>query len=150
MNLTHDTSQLAVNFIRLASLELRFAKEKKYLNVVGLYCKLLGLAPLPDPKNVQPFYSYKLGQDDQAMELRFVLKDDGSITKKNRTIMYWEVADATIVTVNEILCNLPDYSSFEPVTDSPNSFKTDSQRAVVQDPSGNFIGLIGNPPFPFM
>ncbi|RZL08161.1 MAG: hypothetical protein EOO62_15850 [Hymenobacter sp.] len=148
MNPAPDPAQLAAKFLRLASIELRFARKNKYLDVVNLYCQQLGLTPLPDPQDVQPFYAYKIGKGNQAMELRFALKNSDDDKKKNRTIMYWEVPTGEIVTTTTALRSLTDYALFEPVTSSPNGIKPDSQRSIIEDPSGNLLGLIGNPPFP--
>lgn len=153
MSPTSDPLLAAGKFIRLAFIEIRFGKEKHYLRVVNMYCQLLNLTPLPDPKDVRQSYSYEIGQGDQAMELLFVWKDDGSINKKNRTVLYWEVASGEIVAIDRELRSLPDFTSIAPVTTTTaivGGVKRETQRSIIEDSSGNLFGPIGNPPFPFM
>jgi hypothetical protein len=106
MNPNTNSAQFIGKFKRLAALEIRFIKKKKLWKVVNQYCDLLGLTPRPDPDwhNVQPSYSYKIGQGSQAMQLLFVLRDDGSNIKKNRTILYWEVPAGELDAIHSELC----------------------------------------------
>jgi hypothetical protein len=143
--------QVTGKFMRLAAIDLRFTKEKEYLAVINLYCDLLGLSPRPDPQHLLPSYAYPIGKDLQAMELRFMLKKGGGgSVKKNRTILYWDVAESDFDTINTEIVNLPNYTQVEPPTVDPLVTTGQTMRSIIEDPSGNLFGPITNPPYPLI
>lgn len=76
-------------------------------------------------------------------------------SKVNHTVIYWQVAGDNLAEVHKaILKQYPrqyrevDEPMPDPVPDGPKHRKPTPERSLIEDDSGNQIGLLVNPPYP--
>ena len=134
---------IAAKLKRPASIVLTFKNVGAYRQAVHLYCEALDI-----PAPAEPLGDYcSLPTRDKQMELRLVLvKKD--IFDKNRTIVYWEVAD--LDRTHQELIRLPGYREEKPPQQDQDltGQAAATARSVIEDDSGNLFGLVVNPPYP--
>ncbi len=134
---------IAAKLKRPASIVLTFKNMGAYRQAVHLYCQALDI-----PAPAEPLGDYcSLPTRDKQIELRLVLERK-DIFDKNRTIVYWEVADLDR-THQELIC-LPGYREEKPPQQDQNltGQAAATVRSVIEDDSGNLFGLVVNPPYP--
>ena len=142
-----DSHGLSKKIVRPASIELWFSDKGKFDEAVTLYCLMLGL-----PNNNAP------GDTSCSLRLTGNLElllsfDAALLGDSNRTVMYWEVKGNMHVDINDVYNELISERKFTgvipPKSEAAKPGRLPTERAILQDNSGNLVGLTINPPYPF-
>lgn len=141
MHTTPDALKLKHKFMRPASLEIRYATKDEYEQAVALYLDTLNTTEVNEGKT---FCSFRLGDSELLLT-----QDASPAGYNNRTIVYWEVDDLT--EVYDDLKNNKKFKSLEPPHPGQQvPGQRPTERALLKDDAGNLLGLIINPPYPFV
>jgi hypothetical protein len=157
--MSQPTTAPRPRLVRPAITEIRFNVKKKYNDQVGLYSKLLGYTtptPATNPPDsvLFPLNFAPAGDSLQALRLVFL---KGGRKGADRTITYWEVGGSgtteaydSIVKVRDML--LLPANGFKTVEGLPPKgpllLKGKAVQTLLDDGSGNLVGLVINPPYP--
>jgi hypothetical protein len=161
--MSQPTTPLPIRLVRPAIIELRFKNPSFYNKQIGLYCRALRLNP-PAPATAAPdSATFPVGLAPQGgvvkdMALRFILLKNNRHGEK-RTITYWEAPAAgtpeaaydSIQAVSNVLQS-QGFTVVEklPKKERTNTLKGKAIQTLLDDGSGNLVGLVINPPFPFV
>ena len=137
-----ETSDLLGTLVsHAASVELRFSSRNGLARSLQFYLDFS--QDIENPESTVPPVSMRMGQ---MQELRLT----EAATNTDCTVMYWQVADnseAGLLAAYKALqgkgCHVLEAPYYRP--DQPKT-----ACCLVQDPGGNRVGLIINPPFPFI
>lgn len=149
MSSLNPLASITGTFSGASSIALRFAGFEQYQQAVLLYCNSLGRSAPPVPFPTKPT-SYSIRISD-SLELLCVWQSPALET--NCTIVYWgvgtepaqiEAACAALVANGYTLLEAPGKSP------AGSGDKENTQRAVLKDKSGQRIGVVINPPVPFI
>ena len=132
-------------FLRPAFIEIRFRDDDKYKQAVDLYAKVLGLAG--DANATDTAHTFPVAEQ--------VLLRLANGASANDTIVYWQVpSGADLSGIYHELIKSAEFTIMTPEEppkdDDPIAGRETPKRAVLKDPAGNRVGLIINPPVPFM
>lgn len=150
---TQPSVNLKDVLIRHASTEVRFDSPAQFKAAKALYTSIFGN---PKKESVTPaICSFQIDASSLGKDTELLLVQQSGPSAANRVISYWEVPESQVNQLKEVhealKGALPGAVDFEgPYTDIRLDYGKAVERSVIQDGSGNLLGLVINPSYPVM